>query len=415
MSHLVSKFRPDLLGHEALYRQFHRDPELLNQEQSTAATVNRYLQNLLDVEVEVKANIGGHGVVGIYRNGDGPTVLLRAELDALPVLEQTSLPYASTKIVPGPDGRATPVMHACGHDLHMTALLAAAKLLVSARESWAGTVVFLFQPSEEDGAGAQRMVDDGLYDPKRHGVPRPDVVLGGHVMPARAGTITTRGGVFNSASESFRVTLYGRGGHGGKPHATVDPVVLACSAVMKLQTVVSRETDPQDAAVVTVGAIHAGRAANVIPDEAVLLVNTRAFNEATQTRLRQSIRRIVAAEALAAGSPKEPLIEKIGGFPLLRNDDAAAEKVAAAMKAHFGDAFSTDAPISTGSEDFSNLATPVGAQVCFWNYGGIDPAVWDKAERKGKLEEIPSEPIIVSVEVQSLTMLQATTTPDSPL
>lgn len=390
MSHLISQFRPDLAPYEGLYRKLHADPELSRCEASTASTVADWLRALGDIQV--KTGIGGHGVVGILDNGDGPVVMLRAELDALPILEQTGLPYASTKRMSGhPTGPPEPVMHACGHDVHMAALLASAELLHAARSSWAGTVVFLFQPDEENGAGAQRMVDDGLYDVQRHAVPLPDVVLGGHVMPMKAGSISTRGGIFNSASESFRVTLYGHGGHGGKPHKTIDPVVLACSTVMKLQTVVSREVDPLEAAVVTVGSIQAGRAPNVIPSEATLLVNTRTFSESSQKRVRDAIDRIIHAECVSFNSPKPPLIEQICSFPLLCNHPATAAKVEKAMEHHFGADFSSDVPISTGSEDLSNLATPNSAPVCFWNYGGTDPKLWDEASRAGRLDEVPGE------------------------
>ncbi|KAK4219481.1 metal-dependent amidase/aminoacylase/carboxypeptidase [Rhypophila decipiens] len=403
MSHLISRFRPDFGPYEALYKKLHANPELSCYEGSTASVVAQQLQLLAGVEI--KTGIGGHGVVGVMRNGEGPVVMLRAELDALPVLEQTGLPYASTKRTP----TGEPLMHACGHDMHMTALLASAQLLHMARSYWRGTVVFAFQPDEENGAGAKRMVDDGLYDTQRHAVPPPDIVLGGHVMPMRSGTISTRKGPFNSASESFRVTLYGQGGHGGKPHQTIDPIVMACSTVMKLQTIVSREIDPQEAAVVTVGSIAAGRVANVIPEVATLLVNTRSFTDITRKHLRASITRIVEAESMSSGSPKAPVIEKISSFPLLFNDYAATEKVEQAMMGHFGgEAFSTDIPISTGSEDIANLANPVSAAVCFWNYGGTDPKLFDDAVKQGGAGQIPANHSAKFAPVIQPTMTVAT-------
>ncbi|OIW32473.1 metal-dependent amidase/aminoacylase/carboxypeptidase [Coniochaeta ligniaria NRRL 30616] len=389
MSHLVSKFRPDLGPYEDLYRQLHKDPELSWNEATTAATIADHLQSLPGIEV--KTGIGGHGLVGILRNGHGPVVLLRSELDALPILEQTGLPFASNKRMPfEPGAPQEPVMHACGHDMHMTALLASAKLLHTTRLLWRGTVVFLFQPDEENGTGAKRMVDDGLYDAERHAVPRPDVVLGGHVMPMRAGSISTRPGIFNTTSESVRITLYGQGSHGAKPHKAVDPVVMACSTVMKLQTIVSREMDPSDTAVVTVGSVQAGKAPNVIPDQATLLVNIRAIKESSLQKVKDSVKRIVDAECVSFNSPKPPLIENITFFPLLNNDDAATAKVQQAMRDHFGADFSAEVPVSTGSEDIANLALPISAPVCFWNYGGTDPKIWDEAVRRGKVEEIPA-------------------------
>ncbi|SPO02959.1 related to hippurate hydrolase [Cephalotrichum gorgonifer] len=381
--HLISNFRPDLAPYEALYRELHADPELSLYESKTASTVADLLRSLQDVEV--KTIIGGEGVVGMLRNGDGPTVLLRAELDALPIHEQTGLPFASTKHMHG-----KPVMHACGHDLHMSALLASAKLLHHAREHWSGTLIFAFQPDEENGAGAQAMVDDGLYDPQRHAVPHPDVVLGGHVMPMRAGKIATRAGAFNSTSESLRVTFFGRGAHGAKPHKSVDPVVMASSAVLKLQTIVSREMDPMQVAVVTVGSIQAGIAANVIPDKATLLINARSFSDDSQKMVRDSIRRIVNAESDALGAPEPPTIERISHFPLLFNDPKVTAAVSESMRNYFGDDFLADIPISTGSEDISNFAIPNSAPVCFWNYGGISPKTWDDAVEKGTVEQIPA-------------------------
>ncbi|KAK3996165.1 metal-dependent amidase/aminoacylase/carboxypeptidase [Cladorrhinum sp. PSN332] len=378
-SQLASAYRPDLTPYENLYRQLHSAPELSRHEAATAAIIASTLQNLPGIDV--KTGIGGHGVVGILRNGPGPTVLLRAELDALPVQEQTGLPYASV----------TPrVMHACGHDLHMTALLASAHLLHRAQEYWTGTLVFLFQPDEETGAGAQSMVDDGLYDELKHAVPHPTVVLGGHVMPMRAGSISTRVGAFNSSSESVRITLYGHGGHGAKPHKAIDPVVMACSVVLKLQTIVSREMDPMEAAVVTVGSIQAGIAPNVIPDEATILVNFRSFSTSSQEMLRNSITRIVNMESATFGAPKPPLIKRIAYFPLLFNDPSATITLKESMSLHFGAEFLPDLPASPGSEDISNLATPVSAPVCFWNYGGISPEIFDAAPDKAALDRIPA-------------------------
>ncbi|KAL8672770.1 MAG: hypothetical protein Q9168_002796 [Polycauliona sp. 1 TL-2023] len=389
ISKIIIGSRPDLATYQTLYRTLHANPELSLQEGATAAVVADRLR-LLE-HVDVRTNIGGHGVVGIISNGEGKTVLLRADMDALPVHEQTGLDYASTKrMVDVADNVERPVMHACGHDMHVTSLLAAGELLISCRHSWAGTVVLLFQPNEERGAGAQAMVDDGLYDKQKHAVPKPDLVLGSHVMPMKAGYVNTRKGVFGSTAVSYQVTLFGRGGHGSRPHTAIDPVVLAASTVMKLQTIVSRETNPQEAVVVTVGASQAGTVENVICGEAKLLVNTRAFSADGRDRVRVAMERIINAECQAAGSPRPPLIEETSSFPLLYNDESVTEVVSEAMKDHFGTKFSPDAPISMGSEDFGNLA--ISTPSCFWNYGAIQPQEWDDVEKRGKLaEEIPGK------------------------
>ncbi|KAI9761589.1 MAG: hypothetical protein M1840_001770 [Geoglossum simile] len=389
ISELISKYRPSTSYYEGLYKRLHTNPELSRQEGSTAYAITSYLRSL--GYLEIRTNIGGHGVVGILRNGVGKTVLLRAELDALPLEEQTGLEFASqTRMVDLIDGVEKPVMHACGHDMHISSLLAASELLYACRTHWTGTLLILFQPDEEHGAGAQAMVSDGLYDPDRHAIPKPDIVLGGHVVPDRAGRLSTRKGIFGSAANSYCVELYGRGAHGSRPHMSIDPIVMASSAVLKLQTIVSRTTNPQEPVVLTVGALHSGDAPNVIPATATLLLNTRTFSPTSRDHVLASITRILNAEALAFNAPKPPLIEDIGSFPLLTNHDSVTQTVIDAFAAHFGAAnVNPNAPISMGSEDFANLSDPVGAQGCFWNYGGVEPAVWDEAERNGKLEEIP--------------------------
>ena len=237
---------PDLSPYEALYRHFHSHPELSLQEHETAATIAAHLRDLKAYEVHT--NIGGTGLVGVLKNGPGKTVLLRADMDALPVDEQTGLEYASKVTVKDEsDGLTKPVMHACGHDIHITSLLAAADFLARTRDQWKGTLIVLFQPNEERGGGANAMVKDGLYDI----VPVPDCVLGQHVMPLPAGNVGTRSGTIMTSSNRFKITLYGRGGHGSMPHRLLDPVVLAANVVVRLQTIVSREVEPFDIAVVT--------------------------------------------------------------------------------------------------------------------------------------------------------------------
>lgn len=383
---LTETYRPDLAYYHDLYRTIHQDPELGRQEHETANRVAGCLRRLAGVRV--KTAIGGHGLVGILKNGIGPRVLLRAELDALPVMEQTGWDFASVKQMTDlTDGITKPVMHACGHDLHMVALLLAVETLYACRDQWRGTLIALFQPNEETGRGAQEMVDDGLYDPTKHDVPHPDFVLGGHSMPMRAGRVSTRVGIFNSAVDGLQVTVYGRGGHGARPHTTVDPVVLASSIVMKLQTIVSRQINPLDSAVVTVGSVQAGHTANVISDRAVLQINTRALTEESRARVISSMEKMIRAECIAMESPRDPLFEWISSFPLLENDPGLTKDVSKAFRDHFQGAFDSDAPVSMGGEDMANLARPAGAPYQFWTFGCIDPALWDAAEERGTLSK----------------------------
>lgn len=256
----LGSVRSDL---EDLYQDLHRHPELGLREHRTA---KKAAESLRRSGYDVTEGVGGTGVIGVLANGDGPVVMARADMDALPVRERTGLPYASTATVTDEDGREQPVMHACGHDVHVTSLVGCARLLAGHRDDWRGTFVALFQPSEENGAGARAMVEDGLTDRS----PRPDVVLAQHVLPYPAGYVGTRSGSFLSAADSLRVTVHGRGAHGSAPQASVDPVVIAASVVVRLQTVVSRELAATTPAVVTVGSIHAGSGPNVIPDRAVL-------------------------------------------------------------------------------------------------------------------------------------------------
>ncbi|WP_318240875.1 amidohydrolase [Janibacter melonis] len=277
---------------EELYRDLHAHPELSHEEHRTAGLV---AQRLRADGFEVHEGVGGTGVVGVLAHGEGPVVLLRADMDALPVREATGLDYASTAT--SADGE--PVMHACGHDVHVTALLGTAHLLAEGSQHWSGTLVALFQPGEEHGDGAQRMVDDGLADL----IPSPDVALGQHVLVAPAGHVGTRSGPVLSAADSLRVTIHGRGAHGSMPHVAVDPVVVAATAVVALQQVVSRSVAPTETAVLTVGSIRAGTTANVIPDTAELLINIRTFDDDTRQVVLDGVDRVVQGICAAAGTP----------------------------------------------------------------------------------------------------------------
>ncbi|MFD6530626.1 M20 family metallopeptidase [Streptomyces sp. NPDC060184] len=362
-------------GLEDLYKDLHAHPELGLQEHRTAA---RMAGALREAGYEVVEGIGGTGVVGVLANGAGPVVMARADMDALPVQERTGLPYASTATVTGEDGSEQPVMHACGHDLHMTALLGGARLLAESRDAWRGTFVALFQPSEEKGDGADAMIADGLTSR----VPRPDVVLAQHVLAHPAGYVGTRPGPFLSAADSLRVTVYGRGAHGSMPQASVDPVVMAAMIVVRLQTVVSRELAATTPAVVTVGSIHAGTGPNVIPDSAVIQLNVRTYDEASRAHVLSAIERIVRAECQASGSPAQPLIEKIAAFPPTVNDEAVTERVAEAFAAHFGEDAHT-VELQTASEDLSLIPDAYGVPFTYWGIGGTDPELYAEAVRNG--------------------------------
>lgn len=340
---------------EPLYRDLHQHPELSHQERRTAGLTAARLR---ESGLTVHEGVGGTGVVGVLSNGDGPRVLLRADMDALPVTEATGLPYASRE--PG-------VMHACGHDTHVTCLLGAAELFARATDHWRGTVIAVFQPAEEVGDGARGMTEDGLADL----VGPIDVALAQHVFPAPAGQLRTRSGPVLSAADSMRITVYGRGGHGSMPQATVDPVVLASMIVIRLQTIVSREVDPSQTVVLTVGSIQAGTKSNVIGDHAVLELNLRTFDESVRTAVLAAIRRVVIAECQASDSPRDPEFKLYASFPLTVNDDAVTARVEAAFGECFGDR-AQPMPAGSASEDFSDIPAALGAPYTYWGFGGID-------------------------------------------
>jgi len=373
----------DLDDLEALYKDIHSHPELSLQEKRTAGLA---AERLKAAGFDVTDRVGGTGVVGLLKNGDGPTVMLRADMDALPVKEATGLPYASTVTATDPDGNETPVMHAGGHDIHVTWLAGATALLAEAREAWHGTLMAVFQPAEEVAAGARAMIDDGLFTR----FPKPDVILGQHVMPLSAGIIASRSGVITSAGDSFQIRMFGRGAHGSMPQASIDPVVMAASTVLRLQTIVSREVAPSDAAVVTVGALQAGTKENVIPDEAVIKLNVRTFDENVRRHVLDAIKRIVNAESEASGAPRPPEITPLDRYDLVRNDDQATERVRAAFGAHFGDARVIHTGPASASEDFGSFGAEWHVPSVFWFIGGIDADAYAKAEREGRLSELPT-------------------------
>lgn len=357
-----------------LYLDLHRHPELGFQETRTAGIAAARLRA---AGYDVIEGIGRTGVVGVLKNGDGPTVLLRADMDALPVQESTGLDYASN--VEG-------VMHACGHDVHVASLIGAADRLAQTRDEWTGTLIALFQPAEEHGDGARAMIEDGLYTK----VPVPDVVLGQHVGPAPAGLVGAHPGPAFAGANSIDITLYGRGGHGSRPETTIDPIVLAAAIVLRLQTIVAREVAPKETAVLTVGRISAGTKNNIIPDTAHLGLTVRAFSEPVRVRILEAIERIVHAEASASDAP-EPRIEYAESFPVLVNDTTGTDLTNAAFRAAFGDASVLDPGEVSGSEDVGLLATAAGAPLVYWILGGADPASYLAAAAAGTLDrDVPS-------------------------
>ncbi|MFJ6651679.1 amidohydrolase [Microbacterium sp. NPDC091313] len=369
---------------ETLYRDLHRHPELSFQETRTAGVI---AQQLTALGLEFEEGVGRTGLVTTIRNGDGPIVWLRADTDALPVQEQTGLEYASTARGIDPAGTDVPVMHACGHDMHITALLGALERLNATKDEWSGTIVAVFQPAEEYGAGAQAMIADGVLE--RY--PTPDIVLGQHLTPLPAGTIGVRPGTQMAASDGLTVVLHGRGGHGSRPHSTIDPIVMAAATVMRLQTVVSREIDPRDVAVVTVGSIHAGLKNNIIPAEAKLELSLRYPDDAARAKVLAKVERIVRAEAEASGAEVPPTISTDHTLPPTINDPESTARLVAAFEREFGAGSVVDPGMFTGSEDVSWFARESGAPLIYWFWGGVDPQTYADAVAGGTLErDIPT-------------------------
>ncbi|HET9179157.1 MAG TPA: M20 family metallopeptidase [Terriglobia bacterium] len=376
----LGELLPDL---ESVYKDIHAHPELSMQETRTAGIA---ADRLRAAGYEVTTGVGKTGVVGLLRNGEGPGVMLRADMDALPVQEGTGLPYACKVTAPDSSGKTVPVMHACGHDMHVAWLIGAATLLAKFRGAWRGTLMPVFQPAEETAAGAQAMIDEGLF----RRFPKPDVVLGQHVMSLPAGVVAGRRGVITSAADSLQIRLFGRGAHGSMPEASIDPVVMAAATVMRLQTIVSREVAANQAAVVTIGVLQAGTKENVIPEEAIIKLNVRTFDESVRQRVLAAIERIVNAEAAASGAPKKPEITALDRYSLVQNDPEATRRVSDAFRLYFPSDRVQETSPTTASEDFGTFGSEWGAPSVFWFVGGIDPEVYAKAEKDGRIGEVPT-------------------------
>jgi hippurate hydrolase len=367
---------------EATYKDLHSHPELSMQETRTAGLAAKHLT---DNGYDVTTGVGKTGVVGLLRNGQGPTVMLRADMDALPIQEASGADYASTISTIDSSGKTVPVAHACGHDMHVAWLMGASTLFARTRDAWKGTLLLVFQPGEETAEGARAMIDDGLFTR----FPKPDVVLGQHVMVGPAGTVAGSAGPITSAADSLQIRLFGRGAHGSMPQASIDPVVMAASTVLRLQTIVSREVAATESAVITVGVLQAGTKENVIPDEALIKLNVRTFDADVRTRVLAVIERIVKAEAQASGALRLPEITPLDRYPLNVNDKAASDRIADAFRSHF----STERVRHTGpapaSEDFGCFGTEWHAPSVFWFVGGTDSALYAKAKEEGRINELP--------------------------
>jgi amidohydrolase len=361
---------------EALYLDLHRNPELSSHETETA---KKLAAGLRELGYQVTTGVGGTGVVGVLKNGDGPVVMLRTELDALPVEEKTGLPFASTVRTRDDSGAEVGVMHACGHDIHMASWMGSARIMAGARSQWRGTLVLIGQPAEETVSGAAKMLADGLLTR----FPRPQFALAIHDDPrAPAGTVGYHAGPILSNVDSLRITIYGVGGHGARPETTVDPIVIAARTALALQTIVSREVSPFDSAVVTIGTLHGGTKNNIIPDEATLGLSVRSLTDPVRKQLLKSIERITKAEAAAAGAPREPKIERFEGANALVNDPDLTKRVAGALTRELGAARLRDTGPEMASEDFSEFQG-AGIPTLMLRIGATEQSKFDAAMKSG--------------------------------
>ena len=366
---------------KALYTDIHQHPELAGHENQTAQKI---AERMRTIGYEVTEHVGGTGVVALMKNGAGPTIMLRTELDALPLEEKTGLPYASTVRTKDDAGRDVPVMHACGHDLHMAAIVGTAEIMAHNKDKWHGTLILVGQPAEETISGAKAMVKDGLFTR----FPKPDAVLALHVgNELAAGKVGMVSGIYNTNSDGLRITIYGKGGHGASPHTTVDPIVIAARTILALQTIVSREIKPGEVAIVTVGYIHAGTKNNIIPDAAELGVTVRTYKSDIRKQVLAAIARITRAEAEAAGAPREPSVERIEGTDAVYNNPALGQRLRGPLEVVLGkDNVIAEEPIRA-SEDFS-VFVELGIPGFYFSLGGADPQKLAQANATGT--QLPS-------------------------
>jgi len=366
-----------------IYTNLHSHPELSLQEVKTAAKMAAILR---DAGFEVTSGVGGTGVVGVLKNGAGATVMLRADMDALPIKEETDLPYASNVTAIDRNGNTVGIMHACGHDIHMTSLAGTSIILAELRAHWSGTLVALFQPAEEISQGARVMVNDKLYER----FPKPDVILGQHVINTPVGSIQWSTGAATTTGDSLMIRLFGRGSHGAMPENSVDPVVMAAAVVMRLQTIVSREVSANETAIVTIGSLQAGTAENIIPDEAVLKVNVRTYDAKIREQVLSAITRIVNAEAAASGAEKPPEITVLNHFDLVWNNPEATHKVVDAFKKQFSAEQVKQSRPTKMSDDFGEFNLGSSIPSVYWFIGGSDPQVYQKYLDENRLPDLPT-------------------------
>ncbi len=361
---------------ESLYLDLHQNPELSKQEQQTAAKLAGRVQAL---GYEVTTGVGGTGIVALLRNGQGPTVLLRTDMDALPVEEKTGLTYASQVVVKSSSGTSIPVMHACGHDIHMSSWIGTATLMAMNRDRWHGTLILVAQPAEETGEGARAMIQDGLFTR----FPKPDFAVAIHDSANQpAGQVGYTAGFALAAADSVDITIFGVGGHGGRPHNSIDPVVIAARVVITLQTIVSRETNPFDPVVITVGTIHGGTKNNIIPDEVKLSLTVRTYKPEVRTRVLTSIERIVKGEALAGGAPKEPVVEIIPLINATYNDPALTKRLAVNLQSVLGQSNVVEVEPTMVGEDFAEFNLAGIPSAILW-IGGVNPEKFFTAQKTG--------------------------------
>jgi len=371
----IEKVYPDA---HALYLDLHQNPELSAHETQTAAKLAARLRSS---GYDVTEHVGGTGIVAMLKNGEGPTIMLRTELDALPVEEKTGLPYASKVRTKDDAGREVPVMHACGHDLHMAALLGTAEVLAHSKDTWHGTLMLIGQPAEETISGADGMIRDGLFTR----FPKPDVAVALHVnneLPA--GMVAITPGIYNTNADSVRIVIYGKGGHGAAPNATVDPIVIAARTILALQTITSREVKPGEMAVVTVGYVHAGTKNNIIPDQAEMGLTVRTYKQDVRKQILSAITRITKGEAAAADAPREPSIERYEGTDAVYNDPALAQRLRPPLEAALGKGNVVIAEPITPSEDFSYFVEQ-GVPGFYFSLGGADPEKFAQAKAAGTM------------------------------
>jgi amidohydrolase len=379
---IKQRIQAELASLEALYQQLHAHPELAFQEEHTAARIAKELKAL---GFEVTTKVGGHGVVAVLKNGAGPTVLVRADMDGLPVTESTGLPFASKIRVRDKDGQEVGTMHACGHDMHMTCLVGTARTLVAMKDQWKGTLIFIGQPAEEVGGGARRMINDGLF--KRF--PRPDYCLGLHCDSRKPiGNVSYAEGLLCANVDTVDITVLGKSGHGSAPHTTIDPIVIAARIVLDLQTLVSRETQPGEPAVVTVGAIHGGTKHNIIPAEVKLQLTVRTLKDKVRMQILEGIQRIAKAAADAAKAPAPLVRIELDDFtPAVFNDADLARKTTAVFRDILGKDKVHEVPPTMGGEDFGRYGRE-GIPIFFYFVGTMSPERVAAAESGG--EPLPS-------------------------